>query len=437
MFGDVPQNLAVADECIVQGKEAVQVALLQQVLEAPPCKLGVAGHIHPANDGVRLRIYRPVIDRANPRGDQLATILVAGGQQAMHLRSPDNVAQQLVGNLDLHGWFEQRLPIISDLRRPWIAFHQRGIIHRGHFPGRQIDDAAGAAAARQHAGKNEPLGSALARQRARRAGVNKGQDTIVVDRCNAVVVRRHKPFANLVISNRSLGLSRRSQLENKPGVRRFRPGVFHLIFDRTEGPLAQPNRFAGNRLACRGDVSRLSIRDAFVLRGRHGDGQPTAVEMSCDRQRLPATKTRNKSPLADVGRDRVDSVADARRIVGVIVFVENYRSFALDDELPVIAGQRNQRRCPILTRISDRGPGLGKIPIGLLPNLLKHRLPRGDLLKVLVGSDGRRDSGHKDIRMGHIHAIVGQQILDRHAKSRAGHLKPQHCSIGFGVLRSA
>ena len=121
----------------------------------------------------------------------------------------------------------------------------------------------------------------------------------------------------------------------------------------------------------------------------------------------------------------------------MIVFVEKHRPLAPDHELPVIAGQRNQRWRIILTRIVDQRPGLGEVAIRLLPNFFKHRLSSRDPLEILVGRDGRRLPRHKDTRMRHIHAVVGQQILDRHAEGRAGHLEPQHRPISFGVLGNA
>ena len=56
MLADVPKNLAIARERVVQSDEVIQVALLQQVIEALSREFRVAEHVHSANDGRRLGI---------------------------------------------------------------------------------------------------------------------------------------------------------------------------------------------------------------------------------------------------------------------------------------------------------------------------------------------------------------------------------------------
>ena len=132
----------------------------------------------------------------------------------MNLRGPDDVGQERVGNLDLHGRLEQAFPIRSRLAPPIARLPREGVILRIDFPRREINDALGVGSARQRARQNHPLRLSFHRQGRRLAGVDQGQNAVALDRQQSLsdFLKLERLLLSLAkVSARALQQTRRSR----------------------------------------------------------------------------------------------------------------------------------------------------------------------------------------------------------------------------------
>jgi len=112
VLAERPQVPAVAHERVAGGHEPLGPVAAERVVERPPGIVEVPPVLHPTDRRVALAVdRRQVAVSRNPRCDQRALPLVAGGHQHVGLIGTDDVGQPDVRQLDPHRRRHDRLPV--------------------------------------------------------------------------------------------------------------------------------------------------------------------------------------------------------------------------------------------------------------------------------------------------------------------------------------
>lgn len=178
----------------------------------------------------------------------------------MHLRGPDNVGQQRVGNLDLHGRFEQLRPIGYDSASrifalhkgvvvPWIALQEEGVILWIDLPGWKIGETLAHRSARHFTGQDHTFRLSFHGKWIRLAGVDQSYD--------AIALNDQHPFFDFLKLEWLLLLV--AEVQGDPCGVRFILAVYYTIFRHAHGAIAKPERCAGDRIAHGSDIALLPI----------------------------------------------------------------------------------------------------------------------------------------------------------------------------------
>jgi hypothetical protein len=111
--------------------------------------------------------------------------------------------------------------------------------------------------------------------------------------------------------------------------------------------------------------------------------------------------------------------------------LKSQRAIALDDELGVVAGQREHDRAFALGVMVCPGHRLLERLIRQLAHLLEDGLAAGNLSLVVQQRNRRRVAGDEYAIVGQIDALIAQHILDCHTERAGGQAKLEHCRVGL------
>ncbi len=115
------------------------------------------------------------------------------------------------------------------------------------------------------------------------------------------------------------------------------------------------------------------------------------------------------------------------RVVGSVIRIEQQFALALNDELAVVAGQRDHHRSQVLHRIVHHGKGPFEALIGLLAHAGEQGLGRRNRTRFGPGSPGVGRDPNPTV--GDL--AMGEHVVDGDGKPRLRQAEPEHGPISL------